>query len=113
MEVKGCEECTVHMSEWCQRGYKKASKKTDRRLREIVESELDLLRHDARRGSKLERDLKGMYSIHIDQFSYRIVYEVDHSACNITVHKIGRRKSAYDSGRSWRTHGRDAGRARS
>lgn len=60
----------------------------DRRLRETVESELDLLRHDARRGDKLERDVKGMHSIHMDQFPCLIVHEADHSACKIAVHKV-------------------------
>ena len=96
MEAKGCKEYTVHMTKLCQRDYKKASRRMDRRLRELVESELDALHHDPYRGSRLERDLKGMHSVHIDRFSYRIVYEVDHSACIITVHKIGHRKSAYD-----------------
>lgn len=100
MEAKGCREYTVHMTKLCQSGYAKASRRMDRRLHEIIETELDILRSDPLRGSKLERDLKGMYSIHIDKFSYRIVYEVDHAACIITVHKIGHRKSVYNLSRS-------------
>lgn len=42
-------------------------------------------------------NLKGMRSIHINKFSYRIVYEVDYDACIVTVHKIGHRKSVYDN----------------
>lgn len=49
----------------------------DRRLHEHVEPELDALRCDPHRGSRLGQNLKGMRSIHIDKFSYRIVYEAD------------------------------------
>lgn len=67
----------------------------DRRLHELVESELGALHYDPQRGSRLGQNLEGMRSIHIDKFSCRIVYEVDHSACTVTVHKIGHRKPAY------------------
>ena len=80
----------------CQREYSKASKKMDRRLHEIVESELDILRHNPRRGSKLKRNLEGMRSIHIDEFSYRIVYEIDRATCRVIIYRIRHRKAAYD-----------------
>ena len=38
-----------------------------------------------------------MYSIHIDEFSYRIVYEIDHGACEVIVYRIRHRKAACDS----------------
>ena len=41
------------MTEARHREYGKASKRMDRRLRKIVESELDALRHDPRRGPSL------------------------------------------------------------
>ena len=97
MEAEGCEECVVHMTKRCQRRYEKASKRLDRRLPATIESELGILRHDPHRGPKLEMNLKGMRSIHIDKFSYRIVYGVDYDACIVTVHKIGHRKSVYDN----------------
>ena len=100
MEANGCEEYTVHMTKLCQSNYVKASRTMDRRLHEIIESELGLLHHDPHRGSRIERDLKGLHSIHIDKFSYRIVYEVDYTACTITVHKIGHRRSVYNLSRS-------------
>ena len=81
----------------CHREYSKARKKMDRRLLEVVESELDALRHDPYRGSKLEQNLKGMYSIHIDAFSYRVVYEIDHGMCEVIVYRIRHRKAAYDN----------------
>lgn len=96
MDTEECREYTIHMIPWCQREYSKASKRMDRRLREIIESELDVLRHDPWRGSRLKRDLEGMFSIHIDEFSYRIVYEVDHTACKIIIYRIRHRKAAYD-----------------
>lgn len=77
MEAEGCKEYEVHMTRQCQRDYGKLSKKMDRRLHEHVEPELDALRCDPHRGSRLGQNLKGMRSIHIDKFSYRIVYEAD------------------------------------
>ena len=65
MQAKECKEYAVHMTKACHREYGKASKRLDR-LRKIVESELDILRHDPRRGSKLGRNLAGMRSIHTD-----------------------------------------------
>lgn len=97
MEAEGCKEYVVHMTKQCQRGYEKSSKRLDRRLHDIIESELKTLHHDPHRGPKLEMNLKGMRSIHINKFSYRIVYEVDYDACIVTVHKIGHRKSVYDN----------------
>lgn len=41
MEAKGCKEHTVRMTKLCQSDYKKASRRMDRRLRELVEFELD------------------------------------------------------------------------
>ena len=97
MEAGECKEYAVHMTKACHREYGKASKRMDRRLRKIVESELDVLRHDPHRGSKLERNLAGMRSIHIGEFSYRIVYEVDHAACRIVVYRIRHRSASYDN----------------
>lgn len=39
---------------------------------------LGILRHDPPPWLKLERNLAGMRSIHIDEFSRRMVHEVDH-----------------------------------
>ena len=68
MEAKGCKEHTVRMTKLCQSDYKKASRRMDRRLRELVEFELGALHHDPYRGSRLERDLTGMHSVHIPVF---------------------------------------------
>lgn len=97
MEAKECKEYAIHMTEACRREYSKMSKRADRRLRKVIESELDVLRYDPHRGSKLERDLVGMRSIHIDQFSYRIVYGVDHAACRIVIYRIRHRSASYSA----------------
>lgn len=78
MEAKECKEYAIHMTEACRREYSKMSKIMDRRLRKVIESELDVLRYDPHRGSKLERSLAGMRSIHIDGFSCQMVHEVGH-----------------------------------
>ena len=38
-----------------------------------------------------------MRPIHIDEFSYRIVYEVDHAACRIVVYRIRHRSAPCDN----------------
>lgn len=50
----------------------------DQRLRKIAGSELGILRHDPPPWLKLERNLAGMRSIHIGEFSRRMVHEADH-----------------------------------
>ena len=55
------------------------------RLRGIIESELDALRSDPGRGSKLEWNLAGLRSVHVGEFAYRIAYKTDRVACTATM----------------------------
>ena len=96
METRECDECAARMTEARHREYGKASKRMDRRLRKIVESELDALRHDPRRGSKPERNLAGMRSIRIGGFSCRTVHKVDRAACRIAAYRIGHKGASHD-----------------
>ena len=83
------------------RDYKKRSKRMDPRLKKIIELEICLLKHDPQRGSELKWNFKDMRSIHIDQSSYRIVYETDYAASTITLNTIEPRDRVYDNlGRS-------------
>lgn len=68
----------------------------DARLCNIIESELDALRHDLHRGSKLEWNLSDFHSIHIDEFAYRIVHKMDYASCTVTVAVMGHRSGIYD-----------------
>ena len=96
MEAEECTEYDIRMTDKCQRRYNKDARKMDTRLRNIIESELDALRHDPNRGPKLEWNLDGFRSIHIDEFSYRIVYKTDRASCTVTIARIDHRKGVYD-----------------
>ena len=95
MDAKKCQDYEVYMTNQCRREYRRACKRMDSGLRDAIESELELLRGNPRRGDELERDLDGMRSIHINEFSHRIVYDVDNNLCRITIHAIHHRKSVY------------------
>lgn len=92
---------TIKWTDKRKRDYKKRSKRMDPRLKKIVELEICLLDHDPRRGSELKWNLNDMRSVHIDQFSYRIVYETDYATSTITLDSIEPRGRVYDNlGRS-------------
>ena len=57
----------------------------DTRLRGIIGSELDALRSDPNRGSRLEWNLAGLRSVHVDEFACRMVYKTDHASCTVTI----------------------------
>lgn len=95
MGAKKCKDYEVYMTDQCRREYRRACKRMDSGLRGAIESELDKLRGDPRRGDELERDLDGMRSIHINGFSHRMVYDVDSGARRVTVHAIRHRNSVY------------------
>lgn len=80
----------------CGRKYNKAGRRFPPRLHDLIESELASLRHDPCRGSELVWNLHGLRSIHINRFSYRIVYEIDRDLCTIAIVAIGHRSSIYD-----------------
>ena len=96
MEAKECAEYKIHMTDRCSRKYNKAGRRFPPRLHGLVESELASLQDDPCRGSELVWNLSGLRSIHIDQFSYRIVYEIDRDTCTITIIAIDHRSSIYD-----------------
>lgn len=83
------------------RDYKKRSKRMDPRLKKIIELEICLLEDDPQRGFELKWNFKDMRSIHIGQFSYRIVYEIDYATSTITLNSTEPRGRVYDNlGRS-------------
>lgn len=91
-------ENIVRLSSRCEKSYKKLRKKGDKRLLELVNESIDKLKTDEKAGQELYQDLKGLYSMHISQFSYRIVYEVkedNFEGIIITVYAISHRKSVY------------------
>lgn len=49
-------------------------------------------------GDKLSKNLKGMYSIHINRFKYRIAYEVKkgNPSNMVIIHAIAHRDRFYD-----------------
>lgn len=86
-------ENIVRLSSRCEKSYKKLRKKGDKRLLELVNESIDKLKTDEKAGQELYQDLKGLYSMHISQFSYRIVYEVkedNFEGIIITVHTLFR-----------------------
>ena len=87
----------VSLSPRCEKLYKKFRKKANPKLLKIINDSIDQLETNPKLGQELSQDLKGMYSIHIDQFHYRIVYEVKQdNLCNIiTVHAIAHRNDVY------------------
>ncbi len=90
-------ESDISLSPRCEKAYKKLAKRCDPKLLKIINESIDQLKINPNLGQELKQDLKGMRSIHINQFDYRIVYEVkENNPKNIiTVHTISHRKNAY------------------
>ena len=65
----------VELSPRCDRSYKKFAKKADPKLRKAVNDCIDELEKNSELGKELTQDLKGMRSIRLNAFDYRIVYE--------------------------------------
>ncbi len=88
---------TVSLSSRCEKSYKKFAKKADPKLFKIINDSINQLETNPELGQELSQNLKGMRSIHINQFNYRIVYEVEQGNPSniITVHAILHRKNAY------------------
>lgn len=90
-------ENTVELSSRCSKAYKKLERRADPRLVKAIRDSIDELRGNAELGKELKQDLKGMRSIRLDAFSYRIVYEVQERSpsVKIIVHAVAHRKSVY------------------
>lgn len=93
-----CIEYTVELSSRCDKSYKKLSKKCDPKLLKSINDYIDQLETNPELGEELSQDLKGMRSIHINPFHYRIVYQVENGnpISKITIHAIAHRKEVYD-----------------
>ncbi len=87
---------TVELSNRCGKNYKKLAKKSDPKLLKAINGAIDDLESNPHLGKKLTQDLKGMRSIRLDPFRYRIVYEVKRDEGKITVHVIAHRSKVYD-----------------
>ena len=96
MEAEKCAEYDIRMTSKCRRRYDKDARRMNPRLRSIIESEIDSLRSDPGRGSKLEWNLAGLRSVYIDEFAYRIVYKTDRASCTVTIAMIDHRDGIYD-----------------
>ena len=88
------EDLCVELSKHCERSYKKLSKKGDPKLLKAINSTIDELRVNPRLGKELTQDLKGMRSVRLNAFRYRIVYELNPG--KIIIHVIDHRNDAYD-----------------
>lgn len=98
---KGEDSCIENMAELstrCEKSYKKLSKKADPKLRKAINNCIDELEKNPEMGKELTQDLKGMRSIRLNAFHYRIVYEVvkGNPSNKIIVHIIAHRKKVYD-----------------
>jgi mRNA interferase RelE/StbE len=58
-----------------------------------VLSALAGLQEDPRRGTKLQGQLAGLYSLRV--WPYRIIYEISQEQITVTVVTVGHRKSVY------------------
>lgn len=102
-----CAKYTIVFARYCDRIYKKMQKKMDGRLYKQIEAEIEDLTLDPLKGKILVGDLKGMRSVRIDEFRYRIAYEVDDTRCWIIVQNIGHRSYIYDNLKAYlRSHGK-------
>lgn len=92
-----CVKYTVDLSPRCEKAYKKLAKRCDPKLLDIINTNIDQLETNPELGEELSQDLKGMRSIHINQYHYRIVYEVEtgNPTNKVTVHAIAHRKEVY------------------
>lgn len=92
-----CIKNTVELSPRCDKSYKKLSKKADPNLLKAINESIDELEENSELGKKLTQDLKGMRSIRLNPFRYRIVYEVQEGSPSkkIIVYTIAHRNKAY------------------
>ena len=90
-------ENTVLLSPRCDKLYKKFGKKANPKLLKQIHENIDQLKTNSELGKPLKQNLKDMRSIHIDQFSYRIVYKIEkgNPSDTITIHAISHRKDVY------------------
>ena len=71
-------------------------KKMDTRLYRKVEAVLASLETDPELGRREVGPLAGKRSARIEEFHFRVVYEVDDTRCWIIVHAVGRHRRIYD-----------------
>ena len=92
-----CIKNVVELSTRCGKSYKKFAKKADPKLLKGINDCIDELEENSELGKELTQDLKGMRSIRLNAFHYRIVYEVVESnpSTKIIVHIIAHRKNVY------------------
>lgn len=91
-----CLKYTVNLAKRCEKTYKKFSKKGNRKLLKTINEYLDQLETNPDLGKELTEDLKNLHSIQIQEFHYRIVYEVHkYPDCVIDVYVIAFRKDVY------------------
>lgn len=67
----------------------------DRRLYGSIAACLDRLKTDPRLGKKLAGNLAGLRSARVDNFAYRVVYEVNDADCIVIVRAILHRSAVY------------------
>ena len=87
----------VELSKRCSKSYKKFGKKADPKLLSAINNSIKELEENSELGKKFTQDLKGMRSIRLKSFPYRIVYEIvkENPPVKIIIHAIGHRKSVY------------------
>lgn len=101
-----CTKYTVVFTRHCDRIYKKMLKKMDGRLRDQIDMAFKSLRSNPVLGKKLTEELEGCRSVRINEFQYRVVYEIDDARCWIIIHAVGHRSHVYDQLISYmRSHG--------
>ncbi len=93
-----CIKNIAELSIRCAKSYKKLSKKADPNLLKAVNGCIDELEENPELGKELTQDLKGMRSIRLNAFHYRVVYEVvkGNPSNRIIIHIIAHRKNVYD-----------------
>lgn len=96
MGKEPCTKYTVVFTRRCDRIYKKMQKKLDTRLSKKIEDVLESLETDPLLGRKKVGPLDGKRSVRIDEFQFRVVYEVDDTQCWIIVHAVGHHNRVYD-----------------
>ena len=90
-----CTKYTVVFTRYCDRIYKKMQKKMDPRLYRKIETVLESLETDPELGKREAGPLAGKRSARIDEFQFRVVYEVDDARCWIIVHAVVHHRRIY------------------
>ena len=90
-----CAEHTVDITEVCYSDYQKKQKKMDSRLYASVESVFESLKTNPILGHKLRGPLEGKRSAVVDEFAYRIIYEINSRECKIIIHAVGHHNRVY------------------